>query len=78
MNRNDCDYIKKILAEHIGVEPTDIHSDDFLSDDLHMSPTDLSDFVERLKKEGYDTQTLDLTEIETVNDLCDILIHDAF
>jgi acyl carrier protein len=61
--------ITKLLADFLGVEPSDITDDDSLIEDLHMTPSDLSDFSELLAKSGFDTSTLDLTEIETVSDL---------
>jgi acyl carrier protein len=61
--------ITKLLADFLGVEPSDITDDDSLIEDLHMTPSDLSDFSELLGKSGFDTSTLDLTEIETVSDL---------
>ena len=44
------ELVKEVLATQIGVEPDDIHEEDLLSEDLHMSPTDLSDFVGRDRK----------------------------
>lgn len=63
--------LKKILAEHIGVETEDIDEDDHLKEDLHMNPADLTDLVEKLKNSGFDTSVLELSEIETVADLID-------
>lgn len=70
---NTKDTVKKLLAEQIGVEPDDIGEEDFLIEDLHMSPADLTDFVEKLEASGFPTHGLDLTEIETVEDLLEKL-----
>lgn len=67
------EQIKKLLSEQIGVEPEDINDDDSLSEQLHMSSTDLADFVEVLSQKGLDTTSLALTEIETVDDLVEAL-----
>jgi acyl carrier protein len=61
--------ITKLLADFLGVETTDITPDDSLIEDLHMTPTDLADFVEILATAGLDTTKIDMTEIETLNDL---------
>lgn len=63
--------IRKLLAEHIGVEPEDIDDEDSLIHDLHMSPTDLSDFVETLQKNGFKIIANDLVEIETFEELAE-------
>ncbi|OGM28427.1 hypothetical protein A2962_04700 [Candidatus Woesebacteria bacterium RIFCSPLOWO2_01_FULL_39_61] len=61
--------IKKLLSEYLGVEPDDIDEEDSLVADLHMKPTDLTDFVEILDTRGLDISKLELTEIETVGEL---------
>lgn len=63
------DKVKQILAEYIGVEVEDIKDEDFLVDDLHMSATEISDFVESLETAGIDTSKIDLSEVEAVEDL---------
>lgn len=65
--------IIKKLAEHIGVEPEDIDNDDAFLTDLHMNPTELSDFVHSLTSLDLDISRLNLTEIETVSDLLEAL-----
>ncbi|OGM15392.1 hypothetical protein A2V56_03050 [Candidatus Woesebacteria bacterium RBG_19FT_COMBO_42_9] len=65
--------IKELLSSHIGVEPEDIDEEDFFSEDLHMTPTDLTDFTHLLEKEGFNTTHLDFTELETVGDLIEAL-----
>lgn len=61
--------IKKLLADYLGVELEDINEDDTLLEDLHMSASDLSEFVETLKSEGADTSSLIIEDIETVSDI---------
>ncbi len=65
--------VKEVLANQIGVEPQDIKIEDSLSDDLHMSPADISDFVSTLGDLGVDTTKIDLTTIKTVSDLIECL-----
>ena len=57
--------IRKELADFLGIEVEDIEDDSTLSDDLHMRSTDLTDFMVNLKTKGYETEKIDLTEIET-------------
>ena len=61
--------IKQLLAEHIGVDVDDINEDDSLYEDLHMTASDLSEFVELLNTQGHDTSLIQLEEIDTVSDL---------
>jgi len=63
--------INKLLANHLGVEPEDIENDDSLSEDLHMTAVELTDFVHVLEKEGYPLSEIDYTELDTVGDLID-------
>lgn len=79
-NKNDkpksmdiSDLVKKVLAEQIGVEPTDIGLKDSFYDDLHMSAADLSDLINMLTKKGVDVSKIDITQIKTVHDLVESL-----
>lgn len=63
----------KLLAEHIGVEPEDVNEDDSFLEDLHMDPADFSDFIHVLEKSGFTVNSSDLTGIETVEDLIEVL-----
>lgn len=75
-NMEDINYkskIKKLLAEHLGIDITDINDTDSLTADLHMEPTDVSDFIKTLEDEGFDISKIELTEVETFEDLLDSL-----
>ena len=65
--------VKRVIAEQIGVEPEDVHLSDKFTEELHMRPTDLSDLLENLKNANLDTKDVDLSEIETVEDLITVL-----
>lgn len=73
----NSDQLKKILAKalagHIGTEEDEIKEDDFFSDDLHMNPTDLADFVHGLTKLNIDTAKVNLESLETFGDLLEQL-----
>jgi hypothetical protein len=61
--------VKRELADFLGVEAEDIEDDSILAEDFHMMPNDLTDFMEILTTAGFDTSKIDLTEIETFDDL---------
>lgn len=63
-----------ILAEHIGTDEEELSSEDRFQNDIHMSATDLADFVEKLNTAGFDTTKLDLPEIESIGDLIENII----
>ncbi|MCH7730458.1 hypothetical protein IID21_02890 [Patescibacteria group bacterium] len=61
--------VKKHLTDYIGVELEDIENEDSLAEDLHMSASDVSEFIERLGNQGLDTSSLVLEDIKSVSDL---------
>lgn len=61
--------INKLLADFLGIEPGDLTEDDSLTEDLHMTASDLTDFADLMAKSGIDTTGLDMAEIETIEDL---------
>ncbi len=63
-----------LLAEHIGAEKEELSSEDAFQEDIHISATDLSDFLEKLNTAGFDTSQLDLTEVKSVGDLIENVI----
>jgi len=65
--------VKQELADYLGVDLEDIEDDSILTEDLHMTALDLTDFVETLKANHFDTSRVDLTEIETFADLLETL-----
>ena len=65
--------VKRELADFLGIGMEDIEEETTLRDELHMDPTMLTDFMEILGKSGLDTENVDLTEIETFEDLVEAL-----
>lgn len=61
--------IKDLLADFLGVEKGDINDDDSLKEDLHMTPSDIIDFVHILKENGFEIDEANLEEIDTVEEL---------
>jgi len=66
---NNSDSIKEILAEYVGVDKEEISDEDTLSEDLHMSASDLTNLSEILKGKGI--TEVDFTVIKTVGELAD-------
>ena len=61
------------LAEFLGIDKDDVEDDFSLTEDLHMKPTDLTDFIEILGGMGFNINHLDFSEIETFSELIDAL-----
>ena len=57
--------IKALLATYLGIEPSDIDDNDTLVNELHMGPTDFTDFGGILEENGFDLTKVDYEEIET-------------
>lgn len=72
---SDIKPVKNLLADQLGIEPDDIEENYSFIEDLHMSPSEVSDFIETLEKNGYDTSALDLSTLETFSDLEETLSH---
>jgi len=78
MNKEENDLKNKVrskLASYLGIEPEDVEDDFSLSEDLHMKPTDLTDFSLILEKMDFNPSKIDFTEIETFEDLIDELLQ---
>lgn len=69
--------VKRELADYLGIDPEEVDDDSILSEDFHMKPNDLTDFMEILTTAGFDTSKIELTEIETFSDLVeDLTAHE--
>lgn len=65
--------VKRELADFLGIDMEDIEEETTLREDLHMDPTNLTDFKEILGKASFDVQDIDMSEIETFGDLIESL-----
>lgn len=63
------EIVKESLAELLGIETDDISYDDSLRDDLHMRATDITDLLEILNTKGIEISKLELSDIQTFEDL---------
>lgn len=68
-----AEVVKEVMAGNLGIEPEDIEDSDTLAGDLHMKPSDISDLITHLEAQGIKTSDLDLSEIETVDELIEEL-----
>lgn len=65
--------IKDLLSEQLGIKPSDIQDDYSFIEDLHMGPSDLTDFSEKLLANNIDISSINFQEVDTVNDLIEAL-----
>lgn len=68
-----AERVTSLLAQSLGVESEDISDDDSFSEDLHMAPDKLADFVEGLSAGGFETAKIEIGELETVGELIEAL-----
>ncbi|EKD62652.1 MAG: hypothetical protein ACD_52C00102G0009 [uncultured bacterium] len=64
-NKQIDSKVLQLLAEHLGLEPDDIKLEDSLSEDLHMSLSDITEFFE-LVKENFSIPEIDTSDNDTV------------
>ena len=65
--------VKNLLSEQLGIKSSDVQEDHSLLEDLHMGPSDLTDFSEKLLSNNIDVSNINFQEIETVGDLIESL-----
>lgn len=65
--------IKKLLAEFLGIDIEDIKDEYSFSNDLHMTPVDITDFFQILEANHINISEIDLSQIETFEDLVENL-----
>lgn len=65
--------IKRELADFLGIGLEDIDDESEFESDFHMNAVQITDFVDILEKAGFDTEGLDFNEIDTFNELVEVL-----
>lgn len=65
--------VKRELSDFLGIGIEDIEDESDFSADFHMSPTDMTDFIDILEKSGLDVEEVDLTNIDCFSDLIESL-----
>lgn len=63
--------VKNELANLLGIDLEDIEDESTLTGDLHMKATEITDFTQHLASLGFETEGVNLAELETFEDLCD-------
>lgn len=71
--KNIKDIVITSLADFLGVTTKDITIEDALRDNLHMSPSDISDYLESISDKGFNIEDLKIENIDTVGELIDEL-----
>jgi hypothetical protein len=75
-NNTDSEFdlkIKGLIAEVIGVEPIDINKEDRFSEELHMGTVEITDLLEKISQAGMSIESIENSDILTVQDLLDQL-----
>jgi acyl carrier protein len=70
------DYVKKIkklIADKAGQEPSEIENEMFIQDDLNLGDMELMDILEELEEALHVDLVESKDEIETVNDLIELV-----
>lgn len=65
--------VKNELVTYLGIDLEDVEDESTLTGDLHMKATELTDFLELLSSKGFDTDSVNLSEIETFEELTEAL-----
>jgi len=65
--------IKRELADFLGVGIEDVDDDSSFKEDFHMNASDMTDFLDILEKSGVETENINLTEIETFEELVEYI-----
>ncbi len=69
--------VKETLSEMLGIETTDISSDDILTEHLHMGPTEITDLTEKLAQRGIIIENDIFKEVITVGELIEYIINNV-
>jgi len=65
--------IKKIIEEKTGLEPSEITADSFFEDDLNLGEMELIEILNELEEKYHTDLMEEKDNIETVQDLVDLL-----
>ncbi|HKC04477.1 MAG TPA: hypothetical protein VKC54_01250 [Patescibacteria group bacterium] len=65
--------VKAELANYLGIDLEDIEDESTLTGDLHMKATEITDFMELLNGLGFESNGINLAELETFEELTDAL-----
>jgi len=71
--KNIKDIVMTSLVVFLGVTTEDINLEDTLRNDLHMSSSDISDYIESIGNKGLNIKDLKMENVDTVGELIDEL-----
>lgn len=66
--------VKEIIADTIGVEPTDVEEESLLQEDLGIGGAEMSEILEKIHEE-FDTEIspTDVGDVESVEEFLDLI-----
>lgn len=67
------DIIRITLSQIVGADYTDIQPEDSITEDLHMGPTEITDFIQSMSQKGFEIPESVFEEISTVDELAEYL-----
>lgn len=66
--------VKELIAEVLGLEPTDIEEESLLREDLGLGGAEMTELLEKLKEEfGTELSPQDVGDVETVEEFLNLL-----
>ena len=69
--------VRDLLGTQLGVEKEDIQEDDSLVEDLHMNAGDITDLIQLLSQNGFETSKINFADIITFQDLVEVLAEES-
>lgn len=66
---------RKALSQILGTDSVDIQLEDSFTEDLHMDPTEIADFIQLMNEKGFNLDNLDFEEIDTVEEFVNYLVN---
>ncbi len=75
MTANYLKKIKEILLEKFGVEPEEVESDSYFTDDLNLGELEIDELLVELEEIYHTSLMEEKEEIKSIEDLIDILVE---
>jgi hypothetical protein len=75
MEKNNIETIvKTILSEQTGADVEDIKMEDGLAEEMHLGPSEITDFLSKLEENGIETTNIENPLDLTVGELIDHIV----
>jgi len=75
MTANYLNKIKEVLFKKFGVEPEEVESDSYFTDDLNLSELEIDELLVELEEIYHTSLMEEKEEIKSVEDLIDLLVE---